>query len=182
MRVVSEAVLAPVRGLPVREPAWDARRLTIDGPAVASEKSQTERSYPRRTGVLQKGLMMDSSTRGLLVALVVLLVVALGFSALMGGMMGPGFMGSGPSGQGPMGPGMMPGHGWMWGFGMGLGGLVMLAFWGALIVGVVLLIRALGGAPGRRWHSTPIDILKRRYAAGEITREQYDEMRKDLER
>lgn len=119
---------------------------------------------------------MDSTTRALLVALGVLLVVALGFSALMGGVMGPGM-----AGQGPGGPTMMPGHGWMWGLGMGFGGLVMLTFWGALIVGIVLLIRSMGVGGGPLAHSTPLDTLKRRYAAGEITREQYEQMRRDLE-
>ena len=38
---------------------------------------------------------MDSSTRGLLIALVVLVAAVLGFSMLMGGMMGPGMMGPG---------------------------------------------------------------------------------------
>ena len=124
---------------------------------------------------------MDSTARNLLVALIVLLVVALGLAALTGGLMTPDFMGSGPPGRGPMGPGMMTGRGWMWGFGMGLGGLVMLAFWVALIVSVGLVIRTLGGGNRGRWHGTPIDVLKRRYAAGEITREQYEQMRKDLE-
>ena len=63
---------------------------------------------------------------------------------------------------------------------MGIGGLAMLAFWGALIVGVVLLVQALGGGRGYR-RRTPLDILKRRYAAGDITREQYEQMRKDIE-
>ena len=117
---------------------------------------------------------MDGTTRGLLSVLAALVVVALGFSALMGGMMGPGV-----AGQGPFGPGMMQGHGWMWGLGMGLGGLAMLIFWGALLVGLVLLARAVG--VGRGPHSTPLDVLKRRYAAGQITREQYEQMRKDLE-
>lgn len=119
---------------------------------------------------------MDSTTRTLLVVVGILLVVALGLSALMGGVMGPGMMG-----QGPVGPAAMSGRGWMWGFGMGLGGLVMLTFWGALIVGIVLLVRSMGvgGAPPS--HTTPLDTLKRRYAAGEITREQYEQMRKDIE-
>lgn len=124
---------------------------------------------------------MDSTTRKLLIAFGVLLVVALGLSAVMGGMMGPGFMGAGQTGQGPFGPGMMRGHGWMWGLGMGVGGLVMLAFWGVVIVGVILLIQSLGGASGSHWHDTPLNVLKRRYAAGQITREQYEQMRKDLE-
>ncbi len=116
---------------------------------------------------------MASTTRGLLVALGVLLIAAFGFSILTGGMMGPAMME----------PGMTMGtRGWAWGLGMGLGGLAMLAFWGALIVGVVVLVRALGGGSGRRWHASPIDVLKRRYAAGEITREQYEQIRQDLER
>jgi len=114
---------------------------------------------------------MDSTTRGLVTALAILLVAALGFSMVMGGMMGPGMTG----------PGTMPGRGWGWGLGMGVGGLAMLAFWGALIVGVVLLARGLGGVgPGRGRHS-PTEILKRRYAKGEIRREEYEQMRKDLQ-
>ena len=38
---------------------------------------------------------MNSATRGLAVALVILVVAALAFSVLMGGMMGPGMMGLG---------------------------------------------------------------------------------------
>ncbi len=117
---------------------------------------------------------MDGTTRGLLIVLAVLVVVALAFSALMGGMMGPGFAGQGPSGQG-----MMQGQWWMWGLGMGLGGLAMLIFWGVLLIGLALVARAVGMGRGR--HSSPLDVLKRRYAAGDITREQYEQMRKDLE-
>jgi len=119
---------------------------------------------------------MDSTTRAILVALGVLLVVALGLSALMGGIMGPGI-----AGQGPVWPSMMRGHGWMWGLGMGLGGLVMLTFWGALIVGIILLVRSMGVGGGPLSHTAPLDVLKRRYAVGEITREQYAQMRKDLD-
>ena len=118
---------------------------------------------------------MNNTTRGLAVALVVLIVAVLAFSVLMGGMMGPGMMG-----PGMMERGNVP-WGWTWGLGMGVGGLAMLAFWGALIVGVVLIARALGGGRRHRWHASPLDILKRRYAAGEVTREQYEQMRKDVE-
>ena len=79
-----------------------------------------------------------------------------------------------------MEPGTMP-RGGTWGLGMGMGGLAMLAFWGALIVGVVLVARTLGGGRGRRRHGSPVDIAKRRYAAGEITRDEYEQLRKDLD-
>ena len=116
---------------------------------------------------------MDGTSRGFFVAFVVLLGAALGFSILTGGMMGPGMMGSGG----------MSGRGWAWGLGMGLAGLSMLAFWGALIVGIGLLFRALGGRRKEgHWRASPIDILKRRYAAGELSREQYEQMRQDVER
>lgn len=115
---------------------------------------------------------MDGTNRGVLVAFVVLLGAALGFSILTGGMMWPGMMG----------PGEMPARGWAWGLGMGLAGLSMLAFWGALIVGAVLLVRALGGRRRGHWRASPVDILKRRYAAGELSREQYEQMRQDVER
>ena len=88
-------------------------------------------------------------------------------------------MGPTIGGQGA-GSGIMLGPGWMWGLGMGIGGVVMLVFWGALLVGLVLLVRAVGG--GRSEQSLPLDVLKRRYAAGQITREEFEEIRKDLER
>jgi putative membrane protein len=110
---------------------------------------------------------MDNTGRNLAIALITLLMVALLLSSTMGGMMGPGMM--------------WRGGGWTWGFGMWLGGLAMLVFWGALIIGAILVVRLVGGVPGREVQASPLDILKRRYASGEITREQYEQMRKDLE-
>lgn len=120
---------------------------------------------------------MRTQNRGLLVALVTLVLVVLLGPLLGGGMMGPGMMGW------YGGPGSRVG-GWAWGLGMGLGWLSMLAFWGALIVGVVWLVRAFGGdtdGAARRGEESALDILKRRYAAGEITREEYEQMRRTLE-
>lgn len=114
---------------------------------------------------------MEGTKRSHVIAVGVLLVIALGLSALMGSMMGPGMMGSQA----------IPGGGWRWGLGMGLGGLMMLIFWGALIVGIVLLVRFLGARDVTSSERTSLDVAKRRYAAGDITREQYEEIRKTLE-
>lgn len=85
---------------------------------------------------------------------------------------------------------MMPGGGMMgWGgyggYGMGIfGGLFMLLFWGLIIVGLVLVVRWLWdrGRPATSGQSgeAPLDILKRRYARGEITKEEFDRMKQDL--
>lgn len=117
---------------------------------------------------------MDAATRKIVIALGIPLIVALALSSTMGGMMGPGMIGPGVTGRW---------GGWMWGAGVWLGGLAMLIFWGALIVGAVLVVRLFGGMP---WHdertspTSALDILKRRYASGEITREQYDQIEADF--
>jgi putative membrane protein len=69
--------------------------------------------------------------------------------------------------------------------GMGIFGMVAgLLFLVVLVAGAVWLIQALarGGGAGPMVSSgeTPLEILKRRYAKGEITKEQYDDMRRDL--
>jgi putative membrane protein len=74
----------------------------------------------------------------------------------------------------------------MVGLGMGLGGgILMVLFWVVLIVGAVWLVR--GVFPNNRQSSAPPrpetsadEILQQRYARGEITKEQFDQMRRDL--
>lgn len=74
--------------------------------------------------------------------------------------------------------------GWSEGYGwMGFGWIFMLIFWGAVVFGVVALIRwvimrSSGSQDGPR--RTPQEILQERYVRGEITREQYEQMRKDI--
>jgi putative membrane protein len=127
---------------------------------------------------------MRTEYRGPLIVLGVLVLVVLLMPMLGLGMMGPGMMGSGMmGGYGGLG-GQTGGWSWGWGLAMGLGMLAMLAFWGALIVGVVLLVRWLmtaTGGSGRDSDETSLEILKRRYAAGEIPREEYAQMRQELE-
>ena len=67
-----------------------------------------------------------------------------------------------------------------------VGGLVMLLFWGGLIALVVLTIRASAGANQNKSTQAPagetaLDILKRRYAQGEIDQSKYEAMRRDIE-
>jgi putative membrane protein len=70
----------------------------------------------------------------------------------------------------------------VWGVGMML---FMLLFWALLIAGVIVLVRwvfgrsGLGGRPERGDRAR--EILKERYAKGELTREQFQSMHRELE-
>jgi putative membrane protein len=74
------------------------------------------------------------------------------------------------------------GPGWgMMGYGAGLGLLSWLVPLGV----VVILFAALWGQGERRRfsdddHSRSLEILKERYAKGEITKEEFERMKKDL--
>ncbi len=67
--------------------------------------------------------------------------------------------------------------GGFWIFGM----LLMLIFWILVIIGLVLLIRYLweGGATRRETESA-LEVLKKRYARGEISKEEFEERKRDL--
>ena len=67
------------------------------------------------------------------------------------------------------------------GYGMGIG---MLFFWGLIIAAIVMLARGFGGvstgsAP-RLPEKTALDILRERYAGGEIDKAEFEEKRRDL--
>lgn len=79
------------------------------------------------------------------------------------------------------------GFGW---WGMGIGFVFMILFWALVILGIVALIRWLtwesqaGREQDRRKQprdKTPLDIVKERYARGEIDRDEYEQKRRDLE-
>jgi len=64
---------------------------------------------------------------------------------------------------------------------MGIGMLFMVLFWVFVIAGVVYLIRWLMSQGLTSRPESSLDILKKRYARGEISKEQFDEMKQDLQ-
>ncbi len=69
----------------------------------------------------------------------------------------------------------------------GLGWVLMILFWGLVIAGVIVLVRWLTSSASRRErdmpplaHKTPADILRERYARGEIEREEFLQRLEDL--
>ncbi len=74
----------------------------------------------------------------------------------------------------------------MWGYdGFGFGGagmgIGMLLFWGLIILGIVMLARGLGGTgESSARGKTPLDILRERYARGEIDKSEFQQRRSDL--
>ncbi len=81
-------------------------------------------------------------------------------------------------GWGMMGPGMMGFGGWWF------MPIFFILFWGLVIWGIVALVRGLSGSkgsgPAPPTADSALDILKRRYARGELNKEEYEEKKKDL--
>ena len=103
------------------------------------------------------------------IALVVLFFGLLGGGMMMGwGMFGPGMMGWGGYGFNPF----------AW--------IAMLVFWALIIGGLALLVvwlvrEVLPAAVVPVGPPHALDVLKARYARGEITRDQYEEMKREIE-
>lgn len=75
-------------------------------------------------------------------------------------------------------------------WGMGFGFLFMILFWVLVVLAIVALFRWLQlqsqsgrdqGGGDRARDKTPLEIVRERYAHGEIDREEYEQKKKDLE-
>ncbi len=77
----------------------------------------------------------------------------------------------------------------MWGWGQGVyapwmswvGAVFMLAFLGLAVTGIVALVRYSLGRDRPGGSESALELLKKRYARGEISREEYEEKRRVLE-
>ena len=111
---------------------------------------------------------MSNSTKTTLIIIGVVILVLILLPSLGGvAMMGPGMMG--------------PGFG---GWGMGFGWIWMIIIWVAIIAGVVWAVRAIAGSNNAGPHyseQSALDIIKKRYARGEIGREEFEEKKKELQ-
>jgi putative membrane protein len=114
--------------------------------------------------------------------------IALALVALVAGgwLLGSQLWGAGcwEYGPGTYGPGTMGGYGAPWGMHTFGGGILMFLFWGVIIGGIALLVIGLarqGAQPASRSES-PLEILKRRYASGEIDRQEFERMKEWLSR
>jgi putative membrane protein len=69
-----------------------------------------------------------------------------------------------------------------WGGGWGLLGIVHMVLWWALIVlGIAVLVKWLVRGTGVGARADALDILKERYARGEIGKEEFEQKKRDLQ-
>ena len=70
--------------------------------------------------------------------------------------------------------------GWYW---WGFGALHMLLYWGVLILILAALVKWVFGVPGGRTaeRGRALDILKERYARGEVGKEEFEQKKRDLQ-
>ncbi len=115
---------------------------------------------------MNKNTKMALIVGGIIV--VILIVVPLSLGAVWGWQDG---------GWGMMGSGVMGGFSWWW-----FMPIFFILFWGLVIWGIVALVRGLSGSrdSDSSRADSALEVLKKRYARGEIDKEEYEEKKKDL--
>ena len=66
--------------------------------------------------------------------------------------------------------------GWWWVF----GGVPMILLWIGIIVLIVWIVIKIAKSSGTESKSNALDIAKERYAKGEISKEEFDQIKKDI--
>jgi len=70
----------------------------------------------------------------------------------------------------------------MWGAGGLVMMLMMLVFWGLVIAGLILGVRWLAGQGRREGRDEALEILRQRYARGDIDKQEFESRKRDLGR
>lgn len=75
--------------------------------------------------------------------------------------------------------------GYGWGMGGGIGMIIAILFWTVLLIAVVViaisLVRKSGSSQPLSPKETALDILKQRYAHGDIGKQEFEEKKRDLQ-
>ena len=119
---------------------------------------------------MDKGLKTALIIGGIILAIIIIVPTIIGAVT--------GWQG-GSWGWGMMGPGMMGGYGGT----MGLMGVFWIVVLGLIIWAVVAAARGTGqpgGSDSASRSESSLEILKKRYARGEINKAEYEEKMKDL--
>ena len=65
-------------------------------------------------------------------------------------------------------------------FGFGLGGIFMILWWALIIFGIIVLVRWITKHDGIKQEKSALDILKERYAKGEISSHEFEKMKEEI--
>ncbi|HEY7322055.1 MAG TPA: SHOCT domain-containing protein [Candidatus Binatia bacterium] len=68
---------------------------------------------------------------------------------------------------------------WWWGWGLGMMAMMFL-FWVLVIVGLIIGVRWLLGISKQGKSDSAMEILRQRYARGEINKDEFEAKKKDL--